>query len=283
MKIVKQTSVLKEILRPYRRQSRAIGFVPTMGCLHEGHLSLVRRARRDNDIVVVSIFVNPLQFGPREDLKTYPRPLKNDIRLLRGLCDILFVPSAASFYPRDFSTSVEVRALSERWCGQSRPGHFKGVATVVAKLLGIVGPDRAYFGQKDAQQVTVIQRMCRDLDFRVEIKACPTVRERDGLAMSSRNLYLSPSQRREAVVLFQALRSAERLVADGQKDAVRIVATLKNFISRTRSARIDYVAIVDEVTLEPVKTIAGRALLLLAVFIGKTRLIDNTVLKTRNL
>jgi pantoate--beta-alanine ligase len=279
VKIVTQTSVLQKTLRSLRRKGRTIGFVPTMGCLHEGHLSLVRRARRENDIVVVSIFVNPLQFGPREDLKTYPRQLPKDIRLLRGSCDIVFAPSRTSFYPEDFSTFVEVRGLSDRLCGHSRPGHFRGVATVVAKLFCAASPDRAYFGQKDAQQVAVIQKMCRDLGFPLDLKVCPIVREKDGLAMSSRNLYLTPSERRDAVVLFQALKSGQHLAAQGQRDAARIVRTLEDFIRRTRTAKIDYIAIVDPLSFEPVKTIARQALLLLAVFIGKTRLIDNAVLK----
>lgn len=279
MKIVTQTSVLQKNIRSLRRQGRTIGFVPTMGCLHEGHLSLVRRARRENDSVVVSIFVNPLQFGPREDYSAYPRQLKEDIRLLKGVCDLVFAPSAASFYPQDFSTTVDVKGLSDRLCGRSRPGHFTGVATVVAKLFCAAAPDRAYFGQKDAQQVAVIRRMCRDLNFPIDLVVCPIIREKDGLAMSSRNLYLSSSERRDAVVLFESLRSGQRLVAAGQRNAGKIIRALRNFISRTRTARIDYIAIVDTETFEPVETIARRALLLLAVYIGKTRLIDNAVLK----
>jgi len=250
-----------------------------MGSLHEGHLCLVRAAKKENDIVVVSIFVNPLQFGPKEDFRKYPRDLKTDAGLLKGLCDVLFIPLISEFYPKDFCSFVEVKALSDRACGRSRPGHFLGVTTAVAKLFHVVGPRNAYFGQKDAQQAAIIQKMVRDLNFPLEIKVLPTVREKDGLAMSSRNVYLSPKQRSEAVVLFQALKSAERMVTGGVRDGAKIKDTLTDFINRSPSARIDYIEVVDRKTLQSLKTIDKDAFLLLAVTIGSTRLIDNTVLK----
>ncbi|MDD5020452.1 MAG: pantoate--beta-alanine ligase, partial [Candidatus Omnitrophica bacterium] len=212
MKLVTTIAVLRQELGRCRKKGRRIGFVPTMGFLHEGHLSLVRQAHKDNDVVVVSIFVNPIQFGPKEDFKMYPRDLKRDTGLLRGCADFVFVPPARELYPDDFCTFVEVRGLSGEYCGRTRPGHFTGVATVVAKLLNSVAPDTAYFGQKDAQQAAVIRKMVGDLNIPVNIKVMPTVREPDGLAMSSRNTYLSPKERQEAVVLFQALKSAEHAV-----------------------------------------------------------------------
>jgi len=279
MKLITTIAALRLELGRCRKRGCRIGFVPTMGFLHEGHLSLVRQARKDNDVVVVSIFVNPIQFGPREDFKTYPRNLKRDMGLLRGLADFVFAPSARELYPERFCTFVDVRGLSGEYCGRTRPGHFTGVATVVAKLLNIVASDTAYFGQKDAQQVAVIRRMVEDLNMPTAIKVMPTVRESDGLAMSSRNTYLSPKERQEAVVLFQALKSAEHAVATGQRDVQKIRRMLEDFIAHTPSARIDYIEIVDKKTFERVKTVGRDALLLLAVYIGKTRLIDNTLLK----
>jgi pantoate--beta-alanine ligase len=253
-----------------------------MGFLHDGHLSLVRQARKDNDAVVVSIFVNPLQFGPKEDFKEYPRDLKRDAKLLSGLCDFLFVPPASEFMPGDFCSRVEVKGLSDVLCGFSRKGHFVGVTTVVAKLFNIVGADRAYFGRKDAQQALIIEKMIADLNFGTVAHILPIVREKDGLAMSSRNATLTPKERSEAVVLYQALKSAERMAEAGLRDTSKIRRTLIDFIGRTASARVDYVQIVDPKTLEPLKQIEKEALLLLAVVIGSTRLIDNTKLKIKN-
>ncbi len=281
MKIVKKISILAKDIRSRKRRGLSIGFVPTMGFLHEGHLSLIRRARKENDIVVVSIFVNPSQFGPNEDLHTYPRDLKRDAGLLKGLCDILFLPSDLEVYPRGFCSYVEVKGVSDILCGRARKGHFVGVTTIVAKLFNIVLPDNAYFGQKDAQQALILKKMVRDLNFPVNVTIAPIVREKDGLAMSSRNAYLSGSLRSDAVVLYQAIKSAERMAAKGAKDASRIKGTLTDFISRTPSARIDYIEIVDTATLAPLKAIEDDALLLLAVYIGRTRLIDNTILKVK--
>lgn len=281
MHIIKKIASLQKKLDAARQKGMTVGFVPTMGALHEGHLSLVRRAHKENDVCVVSIFVNPIQFGPKEDLGQYPRDLKKDSRLMRGLCDFLFVPDAFHIYPPGFSTFVEVKGLSDVLCGVARKGHFAGVTTVVAKLLNIVTPDRVYFGQKDAQQAAIIKKMASDLNFPVDISVLPIVREKDGLAMSSRNSYLSPKERREAVVLFQALKSAERMVGAGMRDAAKIKSALSDLVSAAAAARIEYIEIVDKERLAPLKTIEHDALLLLAVRIGKTRLIDNTILKVK--
>jgi pantoate--beta-alanine ligase len=281
MKIVKSISVLRKVVCSLKRRGKTIGFVPTMGFLHEGHLSLVRRAKKENDVVVVSIYINPAQFGPKEDFKNYPRDLRRDTRLLRGLCDLLFIPSVKEMVAQESRTFIEVRRLSDLLCGRTRKGHFSGVATVVAKLFNIVAPDAAYFGQKDAQQAVVLEQMAADLNFSAKMVVMPVVREKNGLAMSSRNVYLSDKEKAEAVVLFQALKSAEHMVAAGSRDTKKIIRTLYDFISRTPSARIDYIEIVDKKTLESVSTIKREALLLLAVHVGSTRLIDNTILKVK--
>lgn len=281
MKIIKKSGLLRKELALQRGKGSRIGFVPTMGYLHEGHLSLVRQARKENDIVVVSIFVNPLQFAPNEDLGNYPRDLKRDSKLLKGFCDILFVPSAHELYAEDFCSTVEVKGLSEALCGLSRKGHFTGVTTVVAKLFNIVSADNAYFGQKDVQQAAIIKKMVSDLDFAVKVHISPIVREKDGLAMSSRNVYLTSEEREQAVVLFQSLKSAERMSASGVREVAKIRQALQDFIGHTPLARIDYIEIVDSKTLIPLVRIEKEALLLLAVYIGKTRLIDNTILKIK--
>ncbi len=263
-----------------RREGRVLGFVPTMGYLHEGHLSLVRLARSRADKVIVSIFVNPLQFGPTEDFRIYPRDLDRDLSLLeREGTDIVFVPSAEEIYPPDFQTYVEVTELTKGLCGAFRSGHFKGVTTIVLKLFNIVKPHLAVFGEKDYQQLKVIQRMVKDLNLEVEILAHPTVREEDGLAMSSRNTYLSEEERRSALSLYHSLKLAERLVLGGEKDPERIRKLVKEYIERFPHNRVQYVEIVDPETLRPVDKIKGPVLLALAVFVGKTRLIDNRVIR----
>jgi pantoate--beta-alanine ligase len=255
------------------------GFVPTMGYLHEGHLSLVRRARAENDRVAVSIFVNPTQFGPHEDYARYPRDLERDLRLLEPLgVDLVFVPSVEEMYPPGFQTWVIVEEVSRPLEGASRPGHFRGVATVVAKLFNILQPDRAYFGQKDAQQTVVIRRMVQDLNIPVEIVICPTVREPDGLAMSSRNTYLNPEERRAATVLFQALQAAKARYEAGERDAERLREAMREVIRAEPLARIDYVSVAHPETLQELERVEGPALLSLAVYIGTTRLIDNLML-----
>ena len=257
----------------------SVGLVPTMGYLHEGHLSLVRRARQECDQVIVSIFVNPTQFGPQEDLSRYPRDLERDLRLLEPLgTDLVWLPTAEIMYPPGFQTWVEVETITRPLEGAMRPGHFRGVATVVAKLFNAVQPEKAYFGQKDAQQAAVIRRMARDLDFPVEIVICPIVREPDGLAMSSRNVYLDPEQRKAATVLYRSLSAAKQAYQAGERDAEEIRETMKEVLRKEPLAEVQYVSCADYDTLEELETVSGRALLSLAVLIGKTRLIDNMVL-----
>jgi len=256
-----------------------VGFVPTMGALHEGHLSLVRLARSRDSSVVVSVFLNPAQFGPGEDLAAYPRDLEGDLALLeKEGVDLVFAPAAEELYPQSFSTWVEVEGVSQRLEGASRPGHFRGVATVVAKLLNVVEPDRMYLGQKDAQQVVVLKRAVADLDVHTEVMVGPTVRERDGLAMSSRNRYLSPTERKAASVLYRALRAAERLWQEGERGGDRLRGEMTRVIEREPLARIDYVSVADAETLEELDRVDRPALASLAVRIGKTRLIDNVLL-----
>ncbi len=258
----------------------SVGFVPTMGYLHEGHLSLVKQAKAENSIVVVSIFVNPTQFGPQEDFKAYPRDTERDLSLLKtAKTDIVFMPSPEEMYPSEFNTWVEVHQLTDRLEGKSRPGHFRGVTTVVAKLLNIVEPTRAYFGQKDAQQALVIQKMAFDLNMNLEIIVSPTVRECDGLAMSSRNTYLNPQERKAATVLFQALTIARQMREKGEIKAERLRQEIISIISKEPLANIDYVSVADAQTLEELDTADRPSLVSLAVRIGKTRLIDNTLLK----
>jgi pantoate--beta-alanine ligase len=269
-----------EIRALRQKLSGTVGFVPTMGYLHEGHLALVKQATIENSAVIVSIYVNPTQFGPREDFGAYPRDLNRDLELLReGGVDIVFVPSDDQMYSPEFSTWVDVEKVSERLEGASRPGHFRGVATVVAKLFNIIQPTKAYFGQKDAQQVMVIKRMVADLNMLIEIAVVPTVRESDGLAMSSRNIYLNPEERQAATILFRALTLARQLRLGGEKDAGRIRRQMTSLIQKEPLAKIDYVSIADADTLEELDLIDHPALASLAVRIGKTRLIDNVSLE----
>jgi len=267
-------------IRTLRQQlSGSVGFVPTMGYLHEGHLALVKQARGESATVVVSIFVNPTQFGPREDLGAYPRDLNRDMELLRQeKADVIFVPSNEEIYPPGFSSWVDIEKVTEALEGESRPEHFRGVATVVTKLFNIVQPTRAYFGQKDAQQAAVIMKMVTDLNMNLEVVVVPTVRERDGLAMSSRNIYLGPEERQAATVLFKSLSLARELWQGGEKDAEKIRQQMASLIQKEPLARIDYVSVADNETLKELSTIDQSALASLAVNIGKTRLIDNMIL-----
>jgi pantoate--beta-alanine ligase len=269
-----------EIRASRQKLKGTVGFVPTMGYLHEGHLALVKQAKIENSAVVVSIYVNPTQFGPREDLGAYPRDLDRDIELLRKEgTDIVFVPPDDEMYPSEFSSWVDVEKVTERLEGASRPGHFRGVATVVAKLFNIVQPTRAYFGQKDAQQVVVIKRMAADLNMNLEVVVVPTVRESDGLAMSSRNMYLSPKERQAGTILFKALTLARQLRGGGEKDAENIRQQMTALIQKEPLAQIDYVSIADAETLEELNSLDRPAVASLAVRIGKTRLIDNMPLE----
>jgi pantoate--beta-alanine ligase len=271
---------ISEIRALRQKLNGTVGFVPTMGYLHKGHLALVKQARIENSAVIVSIYVNPTQFGPREDFGAYPRDLNRDLELLREKgVDIVFVPSNDEMYPREFSSWVDVEKVTGGLEGASRPGHFRGVATVVAKLFNIVQPTRAYFGQKDAQQVMVIKRMVADLNMGIEIVVVSTVRENDGLAMSSRNIYLSPGERQAATILFKVLTLARQLWRSGEKDAGKIRRQMTSLIQKGSLAQIDYVSIADAETLEELNLIDRPALASLAVRIGKTRLIDNMPLE----
>ena len=271
---------IAELMALRQQLSDAVGFVPTMGYLHQGHLALVKRARTENSAVVVSVYVNPAQFGPREDFAGYPRELNRDLELLHTeKADVIFVPSGAEMYPPGFSTWIDVQKVTERLEGASRPGHFRGVATIVAKLFNLVQPSRAYFGQKDAQQAVVVKRMVADLNMGIEIVVVPTVRESDGLAMSSRNVHLSPEGRRAATVLFKALTLARQLGRGGEKDAEEIRRQITSLIQKEPLAGIDYVSIADAQTLEELSFIDRPALASLAVTIGRTRLIDNMPLE----
>ncbi len=277
MTIVKTISEIRALRQKLKG---TVGFVPTMGFLHEGHLALVKKAKAENSAVIVSIYVNPAQFGPREDFGAYPRDLDRDLELLRKEgTDIVFVPSGDEMYPPGFSSWVDVEKVTERLEGASRPGHFRGVATVVAKLFNVVQPTRAYFGQKDAQQVVVIKRMVADLNMDLEVVVVPTVRESDGLAMSSRNIYLSSKERQAATVLFKALTLARELGKGGEKDAEKIRRQMTALIRKEPLARIDYVSIADTETLEELDLLDRPAVASLAVRIGKTRLIDNMPLE----
>jgi len=279
MRVISTVAEMQAICREVRRSGKSLGFVPTMGALHEGHLSLVRSARSHNQAVAASIFVNPLQFGPNEDFSKYPRAMERDKALLEAeKVDLLFAPSAEEMYPKGAVTEVYVAGLSEKLDGKSRPGHFKGVTTVVAKLFEIVRPDRAYFGQKDAAQVAVLRKMVHDLNMDVELIVCPIVRERDGLAMSSRNAYLTAEQRKRALVLNRALMRVQATADRGEKNAAALREAGKQVIGEEPGARLDYFEIVDANTLDPVEDISKGALVAVAAYVGTTRLIDNLVL-----
>ncbi|MBU2043847.1 MAG: pantoate--beta-alanine ligase [Candidatus Omnitrophica bacterium] len=279
MLITADIAKVRRIIQQARLKGKKVGFVPTMGALHQGHLSLVKASNRQSDFTVVSIFVNPLQFGPKEDLKKYPRRFKPDRKLLKKeKVDLLFYPSAKDLYPKDFSISVSEGQLSKFLCGISRPGHFKGVCTVVTKLFNIIQPDQAYFGQKDCQQARIIRRLVRDLNFPLEIKVLPTVRESDGLALSSRNQYLNPKQRKDARVIYQALRLAKKDIQNGQRNPARIIKAMRQRLSSVKSLKIDYLEIANAESLNKLKTIKGKVLITLAVYLAKVRLIDNIIL-----
>lgn len=282
MQVVKTIDEVRKIVAQWKNQGLSIGFVPTMGYLHEGHQSLIKRST-ENDKTVVSIFVNPIQFGPNEDFAAYPRDLERDTaKCEEAGADLIFAPEASEMYAEDFTSFVDMTGPTEDLCGAKRPGHFRGVCTVVAKLFNIVTPDRAYFGQKDAQQLAVIRRMVRDLSIGVEIIGCPIVREEDGLAKSSRNTYLSGAERKAAVVISKSLEIGKALIENGEKSAVTVTDKIRAEIEKEPLARIDYIKAVDADSISPIETIDGRVLVAAAVFIGKTRLIDNFIAE-RNL
>jgi pantoate--beta-alanine ligase len=281
MKIIYSIKEMSELAKRIRQKGEVIGLVPTMGALHEGHLSLIRRARKENDYVVVSIFVNPAQFGPKEDFRKYPRNLMLDAKLCRKQgVDIIFSPPTKNIYPSNYKTYVNVKDLSQRLCGKFRPGHFLGVTTIVTKLFNITNPDIAYFGQKDVQQSIIINKMAQDLNMPVKIKVIPTKREYDGLAMSSRNAYLSKSERKDAVVLYQALIMAKKIIRSGNLSTSKIIQKMRQLINKKKSAKIQYIEIVDQDNLKALDKVRGKALIALAVFIGKTRLIDNIIINS---
>ena len=275
---MRNVATFQDLWTTRRSFSGMVGLVPTMGYLHEGHLSLIRQARAECDHVFVSIFVNPTQFGPKEDLSKYPRDLERDFRLIEPYTDVVWTPSAEEMYPQGYQTWVEVEALTQALEGAMRPGHFRGVTTVVAKLFHGVQPHKAYFGQKDAQQVAVIRQMVRDLNFPLEIVVCPTTREADGLAMSSRNVYLDSEQRKAATVLFRALSAAKEAYEKGEHRGEEIRQIMRDTLASEPLAQMQYVSCADYDTLEELDEIKGKALLSMAVFLGKTRLIDNFVL-----
>lgn len=279
MKVIESPSEMAAMLREFRRDGKSIGFVPTMGALHNGHISLIRTAREENDIAVVSIFVNPLQFSKGEDYDRYPRQLNLDKKIcLAEKVDALFVPSVGSMYPKGADTYIDQTHYPKQMCGPFRPGHFRGVMTVVAKLFNIVQPDRAYFGQKDYQQYLIIRRMVTDLNIPVDVRMLPTIREHDGLAVSSRNAYLGPKQRKQAAVIYRSLMAAQEMVANSSASVKAIKREVKAMLMSQKGLKIDYVEVVNPETLDRVNEVKTKALLAIAVRLGSVRLIDNMIL-----
>ena len=280
MKVVKTVKEVREIVKEWRREGLTVGLVPTMGYLHEGHQSLISKSSSQNDKTVVSVFVNPIQFGPTEDLATYPRDLNRDMQKVEEAGgDLIFNPEPSEMYPDHFTSFIDTTETTELLCAVTRPTHFRGVCTVVGKLFNIVAPDRAYFGQKDAQQLATIKRFARDLNFDIEIIPCPIIREDDGLAKSSRNTYLSPEERQAALILSQSLRKGKAAIEAGETDAQKVISIIRENLETEPLARIDYVEVVDFENIQRLTTIKGETLVAIAVYIGKTRLIDNFIIK----
>lgn len=279
MKVVKTIKETREIVAAWRKEGLSVGLVPTMGYLHEGHQSLIAKSVSENDRTVVSVFVNPIQFGPNEDLEAYPRDLERDMQLVEATGgDLIFNPEPSEMYPSHFTSFIDTTETTELLCGAVRPIHFRGVCTVVGKLFNIVRPDRAYFGQKDAQQLATIRRFVRDLDFGIDIVPCPIIREDDGLAKSSRNTYLNAEERQAALILSKSLALGKKAIEEGEKEAKKVIEIIKSNLSTEPLARIDYVEVVDFENIQRVDTIAGETLVAIAVYIGKTRLIDNFII-----
>ena len=280
MKVVKTVKEVREIVKEWRREGLTVGLVPTMGYLHEGHQSLISKSASQNDKTVVSVFVNPIQFGPTEDLATYPRDLNRDMQKVEEAGgDLIFNPEPSEMYPDHFTSFIDTTETTQLLCAVTRPTHFRGVCTVVGKLFNIVVPDRAYFGQKDAQQLATIKRFARDLNFDIEIIPCPIIREDDGLAKSSRNTYLSPEERQAALILSQSLRKGKAAIEAGETDAQKVISIIRENLETEPLARIDYVEVVDFENIQRLTTIKGETLVAIAVYIGKTRLIDNFIIK----
>lgn len=280
MKVVHTIKEVREIVKQWKKEGLTIGFVPTMGYLHEGHKSLIMKSVSQNDRTVVSDFVNPTQFGPNEDLARYPRDLERDSKLVESAgADLLFNPEPSEMYPAHFTTTVNTSEVTEHLCGARRPVHFGGVCQVLTKLFNIVTPNRAYFGQKDAQQLAVVKRFVRDLNFDIEIIGCPIVREEDGLAKSSRNTYLSPEERKAAVILSKSLKAGKALIEGGERCSQKVIDKITEVLKSEPLAKIDYVSIVDNTNIQPLDTIKGEVLVAIAVYIGKTREIDNFIIE----
>lgn len=279
MQVLKTVQEVREVVNAWKKEGLSVGLVPTMGYLHKGHQSLIKKSSEQNDRTVVSVFVNPIQFGPNEDLETYPRDLNRDKKAVEDAGgDIIFNPEPSEMYPKHFTSFIDTTETTELLCGAVRPVHFRGVCTVVGKLFNIVQPDRAYFGQKDAQQLATIRRFTRDLNFPIEIVSCPIIREDDGLAKSSRNTYLSPEERQAALILSKSLEKGKEAINQGERNAQNIIDIIKNNLTTEPLARIDYVEVVDFENIQRIKEISGKTLVAIAVYIGKTRLIDNFII-----
>ncbi len=283
MKVVHTIKEVREIVKEWKKEGLSVGFVPTMGYLHEGHKSLILKSVSQNDRTVVSDFVNPTQFGPTEDLARYPRDLKRDSELVESAgADLLFNPEPSEMYPPHFTTTVNTTEVTEHLCGARRPVHFGGVCQVLTKLFNIVTPDRAYFGQKDAQQLAVVRRFVRDLNFDIEIIGCPIVREDDGLAKSSRNTYLSPEERKAAVILYKSLMKGKALIEAGERSSKKVIDEITKVLNTEPLAKVDYVSVVDNENIQPIDTIKGEVLVAIAVYIGTTREIDNFIIEVND-
>ncbi len=280
MKVVHTINEVRQIVKEWKKEGKTVGFVPTMGFLHEGHKSLIMKSVSENDKTVVSDFVNPTQFGPNEDLARYPRDLKHDAELVESAgADLLFNPEPSEMYPSHFTTTVNTTEVTEHLCGARRPVHFGGVCQVLTKLFNIVTPNKAYFGQKDAQQLAVVKRFVRDLNFDIEIVGCPIVREEDGLAKSSRNTYLSKEERKAAVILYKSLMAGKELILNGERNSAKVIEKITEVLNTEPLAKVDYVSIVDNVNIQPIDTIKGEVLVAIAVYIGTTREIDNFIIE----